>query len=213
MKNNFNLTEFLKKNRLLNENIGGYTDLKPINVNEEIETGMEEDGNGMGKNSWIADIDRMPSVDGWKATWEYPGIISWSHPEITDARVVATPEFDGPGTPVEFQSEAGSTQMFKILDQDDFKTFKDYANAIRPYLKIVADANEVGLFTEELGTAMEEGDSDFNQTADDLMADLINQEDVAMFKAAIQGIVYDLYEGGFDIEDIQAYLIKLLKTY
>jgi hypothetical protein len=66
---------------------------------------------------------------------------------------------------------------------------------------------------EEIGTAFGEEDSDFNQTADDRMAGLINQEDIIMFKAAVQDIVYDLYEEGFDIEDIQAYLIKLLKTY
>jgi hypothetical protein len=66
---------------------------------------------------------------------------------------------------------------------------------------------------EEIGTAMGEEDSDFNQTADDRMAGLINQEDIIMFKAAVQDIMYDLYEEGFDIEDIQAYLIKLLKTY
>jgi hypothetical protein len=158
MKDNFNLTGFLKKNALLNENIGGYIDLKPINVNEEIGTAMEEedsmifgkgwqydDDEGTGKNSWIADIDRMPSVGGWKATLEYPGVISWTHPDVPTAQVMATPGFDGPGTPVEFQSEAGSTQMFTVLDQDDFETFEDYAAAVKPYLDKVADANNVNL--------------------------------------------------------------------
>ena len=41
MADNFNLTGFLKKNQLLNENIGGYVDLKP--VKEEIGTAMGED--------------------------------------------------------------------------------------------------------------------------------------------------------------------------
>lgn len=41
MADNFNLKGYLKKNTLLNENIGGYVDIKP--VKEEIGTAMEED--------------------------------------------------------------------------------------------------------------------------------------------------------------------------
>jgi hypothetical protein len=92
-------------------------------------------------NKWIMDIDRMPDYNGWKASWEYPGIISWSHADVPTATVVATPGWDGPGTPVEFQSEAGSSQMLKVLDQDVFPTFKAYLNAVRPYLDMVLDAN------------------------------------------------------------------------
>jgi len=40
MADNFNLTGFLKKNQLLNENIGGYVDIKP--VKEEMGTAMGE---------------------------------------------------------------------------------------------------------------------------------------------------------------------------
>ena len=92
-------------------------------------------------NKWIMDIDRMPAVNGWKASWEHPGIISWTHPEVHTAMVVATPSWDGPGTPVEFQSEAGASQMLKVLDQDKFSSFKDYAVAVKPYLDMVLDAN------------------------------------------------------------------------
>jgi hypothetical protein len=41
MTDKFNLTSFLKKNQLLNENIGGYVDIKP--VKEEMVTTTEED--------------------------------------------------------------------------------------------------------------------------------------------------------------------------
>jgi hypothetical protein len=93
-------------------------------------------------NKWIADLDRMqPAYGDWKASWEHPGLIVWSHADVPDAIVVATPGWDGKGTPVEFQSGAGSTQMLKILDQDEFLTFKDYLNAIKPYLDMVLDAN------------------------------------------------------------------------
>jgi hypothetical protein len=93
-------------------------------------------------NKWIADLDRMqPSYGDWKASWEHPGLIVWSHADVPDAVVVATPGWDGDGTPIEFQSGAGSTQMLKVLDQDEFPTFKDYLNAIKPYLDMVLDAN------------------------------------------------------------------------
>ena len=40
MADNFNLKGYLKKNTLLNENIGGYVDIKP--VKEEMGTATEE---------------------------------------------------------------------------------------------------------------------------------------------------------------------------
>ena len=93
-------------------------------------------------NKWIADIDRLqPSYGDWKASWEHPGLIVWSHADVPDAVVVATPGWDGPGTPIEFQSNGGSTQMLKVLDQDTFPTFKAYLSAIKPYLDMVLDAN------------------------------------------------------------------------
>jgi hypothetical protein len=93
-------------------------------------------------NKWIADIDRMqPAYGDWKASWEHPGLIVWSHAEIPDAVVIATPGWDGKGTPVEFQSAKGSSQMLKVLDQDDFPNIKAYIAAIAPYLDMVEDAN------------------------------------------------------------------------
>ena len=92
-------------------------------------------------NTWIADIDRMPEYNGWKASWEHPGLIVWSNSDVPDATVVATPGWDGAGTPVEFQSGGGVSQMLKILDQDTFPTFKAYLSAIKPYLDMVLDAN------------------------------------------------------------------------
>lgn len=93
-------------------------------------------------NKWIADIDRLqPEYGDWKASYEYPGIIVWSHADIPDAMVVATPGWDGKGTPVEFQSVKGSHQMLKVLDQDVFPTVASYIKAIAPYLDMVEDAN------------------------------------------------------------------------
>lgn len=41
MADNFNLSQFVRNNRLLNENIGGYVDIQPMR--EEMGTAMERD--------------------------------------------------------------------------------------------------------------------------------------------------------------------------
>lgn len=142
MADNFNLKGYLKKNTLLKENIGGYVDIQPMREDVNDPWGWNkqaQDDENFRKNRWIADIDRMQDVDGWKASWDYPGVISWTHSGIDNVQVVATPEWDGPGTPIELVSGDGSTKVLKVLDQDEFETFEDYAAAIKPYLDKAVD--------------------------------------------------------------------------
>jgi len=114
-------------------------------------------------NKWIADIDRMqPAYGDWKVTWEHPGILVWSHADVPDAMVVATPGWDGQGTPVEFQTTSGLSQMLKVLDQDEFPTFKAYLNAVKPYLDMVLDAN-----VNPTGEAMPQGSTEFQGVHED----------------------------------------------
>jgi hypothetical protein len=63
----FNLQGYLKNNQLLNENIGGYVDMKP--VKEEIGTAMgeydEKDSMIFGKDWEYEDNDELgPSIEG-----------------------------------------------------------------------------------------------------------------------------------------------------
>jgi hypothetical protein len=197
----FNLKKFLLDNPLTNkelksgkineafEGVGGVLSLRPVNeapmqpkyfdTNEDPwgwdkhVKQMRDDEEGR-PNKWIADIDRLqPRHGDWMATWEYPGIITWSHPDIDNAVVVATPGWDGPGTPVEFQSGGGSSQMLKVLDQDQFPTIKDYIAAVAPYLDMVADANDVNVGGYEDAPEAEfqgvhEAHSDLSQDGKDL---------------------------------------------
>jgi hypothetical protein len=184
-------------------------------------------------NKWIADIDRtQPNYGDWKATWEHPGLIVWSHADVPDAVVVATPGWDGQGTPVEFQSAAGSTQMLKVLDQDEFPTFKAYLSAVRPYLDMVLDANVNPTSTDYetrnmKAPGMEEGymgthyDSSEDMAVDmvkkgirempretpqDRMNGLVNQRTLAKFAEAALAIAQDLDDDGFDGYEIKNYL-------
>ena len=164
----FNLHKYLRDNPLtankdkknINEafeGFGGYRDVAPIHEspiqpkdfgnnqdpwgwNDHTKTMRDDEENR--PNKWMMDIDRYPNpYKDWSVSWEYPGIIVWSHADIPDAVVVATPGWDGKGTPVEFQSAKGSIQMLKVLDQDAFPNFKSYQRAIQPYLDMVLSAN------------------------------------------------------------------------
>jgi hypothetical protein len=181
-------------------------------------------------NTWIADIDRtQPSYGDWKATWEHPGLIVWSHADVPDAVVVATPGWDGEGTPIEFQSDKGSSQMLKVLDQDVFPTFKDYLNAIKPYLDMVLDANseatagtmsgnfedmgvdmlkkgirEIGINTRRVDylNPMEDEDDEMPSRIEGL----VDQRQLAKFAEAVMAIAQDLDDEGFDSIDIKKLL-------
>ena len=162
----FNLKKFLLENPLtknkkpVNEAIEGFggvkgvapiqeapvqpkdfkTNTDPWGWDDHVKSAKDDEENRA--NKWIMNIDRYPNpYKDWSISWEYPGIIVWAHPDIHDAIVAATPGWDGKGTPIEFQSEKGSTQMLKVLDQDEFPSFSAYVKAVAPYLDMVEDAN------------------------------------------------------------------------
>lgn len=189
-----------------------------------------DEGQPEGINTWIADIDRYPAIDGWKASWEYPGVIAWTHEEIGDAQVLATPGWDGKGTPVEFQSDAGSTQMLKVLDQEEFSSFKEYAAAIKPYLDMVADANldptgdgrspraqrmpsdiaEDASMTSDAGWEYDDQDIP-NESPMDRIYSLVNQRQLQLFRKSALDIAQDLDDEGFDREDIVSFLVNFIE--
>lgn len=243
----FNLHKFLRNNpltktalkngKIINEAFEGFGGVRGIaaigdGVLNEKSIVKEEDPWGWDKhvaqmrddeqdrpNKWIMNIDRMPSVDGWSASWENPGVISWSHPEVPSAVVVATPGWDGPGTPVEFQSDAGSMQMLKILDQDTFDSFEDYVAAIKPYLDMVYKANTEDIsLSGGIEDTFQDGSINETMTASKgwQYDDDENEEDFAPMTSdeRIMGLGGDqllssaqsLVDDGYDIEDIVDFL-------
>jgi len=247
----FNLHKFLRENPLtkekntlskgkINEAFEGFGGVRSIgaigdgvrkqNTNSSFDPTDTADYDEQSQpNAWIADIDRMPDYNGWKASWEHPGLIVWSNEEVPNATVVATPGWDGKGTPVEFQSGGGVSQMLKVLDQDNFPTFKAYLSAIKPYLDMVLDANVNPTSTDyETSDIKAPGMGEFqgvHEGEDDSMTSdkgwqyddeeempsriegLINQRELAKFAEAVMAIAQDLDDDGFDAIDIK----KLLK--
>ena len=235
----FNLQKYLRENPLtkqnmvlskgkINEAFDGFGGVKGVGVVGDGVRKQDKDFNWdptdtadydeqSRPNKWIADMDRMqPSYGDWKASWEHPGLIVWSHADIPDAVVVATPGWDGKGTPVEFQSQAGSSQMLKVLDQDVFPNIKAYIEAIAPYLDMVEDANlnPTGEETPEAEfQGIHELDSwkvfqyDDEEEMPSRIEGLVDQRQLAKFGEAVMAIAQDLDNEGFDAVDIK----KLLK--
>jgi len=189
-------------------------------------------------NKWINDIDRMqPEYGDWKASLEYPGIIVWSHADMPDVMVVATPGWDGPGTPIEIQFADGKSKMIKILDQDVFATYKDYMMAVKPYLDMTAnsytDMKEAKMKKEEgyMGTQYDSSEDmavdmvktgirempsrmpsrmSNRETPDQRMEGLVNRRYLAKFAEAAMMIAQDLDADGFDEQDIKRFLMSKL---
>ena len=222
----FNLKKFLVDNPLTK------TTLKRGQIKEAFEgfggvSGIDAIGDGAPSqmkddeedrpNKWISDIDRMPSINGWSVSWEHPGILAWSHPSVPTAIVVATPGWDGPGTPIEFQSDAGSMQMLNVLDQDEFSSFKEYAAAIKPYLDMVLKANtefsDSETSQDEFQGIHETNYFDRRKSRKSMIASKGRQYDDDM-EERIMGLGGDklidtaqfLIDDGFEVEDIIQFL-------
>jgi hypothetical protein len=217
MKDNFNLTGFLKGNKLLNENIGGYVDIKP--VNEEMGTAMED----LKKPSKVYTDDWVRSaieskLGSWTFDYDYmSGVYMWTHDDIDpeDLVVYATPGFDGE------EGIAGEVNLGfgdRVVDQEVFgdasyPDFESYAAAVKPYLDKVEDKYNdgeyaediestykrgVSLKREEIGTAMEEDDTEDFGTTDDRIMGLGGDR----LLAAAQFLIDD----GFELEDLMDFL-------
>jgi hypothetical protein len=220
----FNLHKYLRENPLtkisnkgkINEAFDGFSGVKglgAINTDNPMATSNDTSSE---PNQWIADIDRYPAYKGWTASWEHPGLIVWSN-ENLPYNIVATPGWDGPGTPVEVQYIdddnviSGDTKVLGVIDQDNFKSFQDYLKAVAPYLNkqmgktnpmMEMDAEEV---VEEYH---EDSDNFVNQNPMERMNGLINQRELRNFANAIMMIAQDLDDDGFDASDIKKFLIS-----
>jgi hypothetical protein len=101
-----------------------------------------------GKSEWAELAHRLPEYDGWKATWEYPGYINWSNPQVPDIYVCATPDYRRDSTiAIDINNQRdGSTHEFDGGFGDQFwplgatRTPGTYMGVIRPVLdKVFAE--------------------------------------------------------------------------
>jgi hypothetical protein len=136
MSDNFNLSKFLRKNPLLNENIGGYVDLKPINeLGGDTPFGMPDTSE---ENSWMGEVDGTEnySIGEWKCYYDYPGVLAWSYGDtpFDELAVYATPNFDTDNqTPIQIDVNGDSVENM-MVPKGVFADFNEYAEAMSPYL-------------------------------------------------------------------------------
>jgi hypothetical protein len=154
MQDNFDLTGYLRKNnKLLNENIGGYVDLKPVKeADGDKPMGMPETD---ADNPWMEEVDGTEAytVGDWKCYYDYPGILIWSYKDVPfdQLAVYATPGFDGKDvTPIQVEIN-NETFDNETLSKGTFANFREYAAAMKNYLDQAA-ANFEGVDEgEDLG--------------------------------------------------------------
>jgi hypothetical protein len=149
MQDNFDLKGYLRRgNKLLNENLGGYINLTPINELEGQKPpfGMPETDQ---ENPWMEEVDGTDaySMGLWKCYYDYPGILVWSYDDVPFDQLVvyATPGWDADGTtPVQVDVD-GVTKDMTEVDGSRFASFQEYAQA----MKVVLDAVEEEYVTKQ----------------------------------------------------------------
>jgi hypothetical protein len=208
---------------------------------QDSEDEYDEYAQGFGDNPWIEELQQ--SSDGkragaWTAYFEHPGVIVWYHDDLkySDSNqylsVYATPHWDGDsGTPIDIAFETGEVMTPKEfglddLEQGDFPTFMDYAEAVYPYLEEVENAATSGEWAE-YGFARKTNEAPTPPAEDDIYAkgneegdDWVPNEDPmwgddeefgpdawinridGLGGDKLMEIVLDLTYDGFEIEDV-----------
>jgi len=121
----------------LNESIGGFVSFQPLKEKEE----NPLYGKGIEDNPWMEDVDKI-KVGDWTCEYEYPGFLSWTYKDIdfNDFNIAATPEFDEEdSTPIQVTIDDKVTDDNISVPKGKFKTFKEYAKTMLPYLKKIVD--------------------------------------------------------------------------
>lgn len=92
------------------------------------------------KERWGEFVDRIPEHAGWKAYWEYPGYIRWTHADL-EFSVFATPDHSTDGRiSVDLTSDDGDLIASDITHEvawDSRGTPASYIEVMRPILDAV----------------------------------------------------------------------------
>ena len=149
MADNFNLSKFIRNNPLLNESIGGYRDIKPM---EEMDYELEKP-ELIYNEDWINNSVDGKKIGNWSCYYEdNMGVLYWIHDNILseDITVYATPNWDGAkGIAVEVQVNYGDHLVdHATIGDPSYPDFESYAQDIAPFLKKVEDKYFAGGYDE-----------------------------------------------------------------
>jgi hypothetical protein len=179
MQDNFNLQQFVRNNRLLKENIGGYVDMKPLK--ESPKASIEDDE--------MDDYeDPLPTIEDVK--W-FLDAQKFKPKEVMDTEYIATKIYDY------YENFAPE------FDDEDLDMDEHNMKLAREYQEYYMNKRK-GKVKEEIGTAMGE-DEDYRGPSID---GLISQKYLAVFVEAVETMIDDLVREGFEPEDVKSYLIN-----
>ena len=148
MQDNFDLKGYLRNgNKLLNEGIGGYMDLRPINELEgQPPLGMPETDD---TNPWMEKVDGN-TMGYWKCYYDYPGHLVWAYADVPldELAVYATPNFDmDDKTPIQVDVDNDTVENMTI-NKGTFADFNEYAETMKDYLDQIEANYEAGNLEE-----------------------------------------------------------------
>lgn len=226
MQDNFNLKNYLRHgNKLLNEGIGGYMDLKPINELEgDKPVSMP---NTDDENPWMEDVDGTEAytVGKWKCYYDHPGVLVWSYGSIPFEKftVYATPAWEDPNvTPIQVDVDQETVGTMS-LPQGIFADFNEYAAAMQPKLDQIERDH-----SDDISYAVNEGEPEGDQydgkydghtgpaitseleKPEKIYADDDDSEEFGSYQDRIMGLggdriesgIISLLDDGFEAEDV-----------
>jgi len=230
-----------KKKKSLKEN---YIDLRPVGAGapfggytKALKEDLEEDDIYMGPkkpepnqiyntpqgeeelgedNAWMKDVHNE-IVGDLTVNYEHPGVLVWTNEQI-NSYFVATPKWDGPGTPIEFVNEGGDSEVIYVEKQDEFVSFEEYAETIEPILEKYLQAKKRGEVDEDINNGpvgndkLEEFEEDDDTEHMDRLHAVLDQAAFQHFVKSVKFIAEDLLQEGFEIEDIEEFLIKEIRS-
>lgn len=165
MQDNFNLKNYLRHgNKLLNEGIGGYMDLKPLNEldNEDFFGDDTEETD----NVWLPDAHKK-QINDWNCFYEdQQGAISLFSDRFPDVALYATPGWEGQngivfeawdedGNNIDLNPEDPDTNQY-VAGKSFYADFDSYADDMKNILPTVESMLKGG--EEEMNEGEPEGD-------------------------------------------------------
>ena len=206
MKDNFDLKGYLRHgNKLLNESIGGYMDLKPLNEldNEDF---FGDDPEEM-QMVWMEDVTDK-QINDWSCFYEYQmGTIGMESPRFPGIALYASPGFEGAdgivfeawdeeGNNIDLNPDNPKTNQY-VAGKSIYTDFESYAEDMEKILPTVESILKGG-GEEEMNEGEPEGDQ-YDGQYDAHTGPAITSEE--------EDDDYDplpwANKGGFDFEDFQ----------
>lgn len=202
----FESFEGKKNKKKLNEGIGGYVDMKPVNEADSMIFGKDWQYRD---NDWMEDVDGTEAykVGEWTCYYDHPGTLVWTYGDKTldELAVYATPGYDEEGVTTIQVDKNGETVDTKTIDQGFFDSFDEYAEAVLPHLKDIQRGEALDELEKPEKIYADEDDENSYLNRDTRMMALGGEQ----IKTGIE----DLLDKGYEQDEVLDFLDGLIDGF